>query len=635
MKKFLLFSVAVALSASVFAQSGYKALKHPDANKSVKTTLINHNEAAVAEMSFTPDNNIVQVTQNRSSNGVTDAVIMTTQYDLQSNACLSNRMIAWPDGNVAAVATWGVATAPSFPDRGAGYNFYNGSSWGTQPTARVESVRSGWPSITQLGANGELLVSHGGSPTGVRVYTRETKGTGSWTEKGEIPNYPSGITMTWPRVVTTGEDNNFIHVMAAYQDASNTAINKVYYNRSEDGGNTWQQWAYPPEVDVEYYNYNIGADDYALAANGNNIAILFNSAWYDMFIIKSTDNGETWEKKMIWEHPYPSFDFNTTLTTDTLWTTDNSANIAIDDNGMVHVVWATMRVMHSDVGTSYNYFPYTDGIGYWNESMGEIPTNPTNPHKTLDPDYLESLGMGMVVGWVPDINGNGQIDIESTSSLLAYRTLGLSTMPSIAIDNNGTIGIFYSTIDETRFDPEGVYHMRNMFASYKDGVYGSWYLAYENITSGIFHLFEEIYSTTCASKGYNGTFWAMYSADQGVGLAVDEDHDYWENKIYAAKITPVIVGINELTNPVTDISAVYPNPVSGEMKIDVNLSKNVKNAEVAVSTITGQRVYQAGINNLGIGVNTVVVPTQKFNAGIYFCTITIDGNKETRKFVVK
>ncbi len=634
MRKFVLFSLALAVSAGAFAQNGYKKLKHPDANKAVKTSLINYKEAKVAEMSFTPETNIVQAVTNKGANGVSDAVIMVTQYDLQTNASIGNRMVAWPDGSLAAVATWGVASAPSFPDRGAGYNYYNGSSWGAQPTARVEPFRSGWPSIAPLGSNGEFLVSHGGTPFGIYAYSRETKGSGAWTERGIIPDQPAGLELTWPRVGTTGSDrgNETVHVIAADQDASNTALNYVKYNRSEDGGQTWQGWADPPEVDVNFYNLNISADDYVIATNGNNVAILFSSSWYDLFFIKSTDNGATWTKTVVWEHPYPSFDFNTTITTDTLWAPDNSSNIAIDNNGMVHIVWGTSRVTHEEVGTTFSYFPFTDAIGYWNESMGQIPTNPTNPHKTLDPEYLETLGMGNVVGWVPDINNNGEIDIESTG-VLAYRTLGLSTQPSIAIDNNGSISIFYSTMDETRMIEELNY--RSMYVTYKDGIYGSWYPVYENISGGIFHLFEEVYSTTCAPIAYDGTFFAMYSADNLVGLALDDDHAYQDNKIYVAKVTPVVIGVNENVNPVTEISSVYPNPVNNEMNIDVNLSKSSKNAEVSVHTITGQRVHNQTINNMVTGMNRISVNVSDLNTGVYFCTITIDGYKETRKFVVR
>lgn len=629
MRKFLLFSLVLSLAVGTQAQSGYKKINNPDVNKSVKTSLRNLNDARVAEMPFTPSTAIVSAVTNRSAAGVSDAVVMTTQYDLQSNGSISNRMIAHPDGTISATATWGMADAPNFPDRGTGYNYYNGSSWNAQPTARVEPFRSGWPSLAPFGANGEFLVSHGGTPMAINAYSREAKGTGEWTAKGAITGAP--FDLTWPRTVSSGEDHDVVHVVAGYQDAANTAHNEIFYNRSEDGGQNWQGWATPQDVDIQYYNYNISADDYTMASNGNNVAILFASSWFDLFFIKSTDNGATWDKTVIWEHPYPSFDFNVTLTTDTLWTCDNSANIAIDNNGMVHVVWATSRVMHEAVGTSYNYFPFTDGIGYWNESMGPIPTNPDNAHKTLDPDYLETLGKGMVAGYVPDINGNGTIDIEA-SGVLAYRTLGLSTQPAISIDNNGSIAIFYSTMDETRMIEDLNY--RSMYATYKDGIFGTWYYATENVSGGIFHLFEEVYSVTSAPTAYNGTFYAMYSADNLVGLALDDDHAYQDNKIYVAKVTPVIIGVNEQINPVSELSSVYPNPVSNKMNVDLNLSKSPKTAKAEVHTITGQRVYTETLNSLSTGMNKVSIDATHFNTGVYFFTLTIDGYKETKKFVV-
>jgi hypothetical protein len=632
MKKLLLFSLFLSLAVGTQAQSGYKKFNHPDVNKSVKTSLKNLNEAAVAEMDFTPSTTIVSAVTNKGVNGVSDAVVMNTLYDLQSNSSISNRLIAFPDGTVAATATRGVDSPPDVPDRGTGYNFYDGSSWGNQPTARVEPFRSGWPSIAPLGANGEILVSHGGTPMGINAYTRETKGTGDWTELGQIAGMPEPREGTWPRIVTTGEDNEIVHVIAADQDATNTALNYFFYNRSEDGGQNWLGWETPSEVDLDFYNNNIAADDYTMAANGNTVAILFASAWYDLFFIKSSDNGETWDKTVIWEHPYPSFDWNTSITTDTLWTCDNSANIAIDDNGMVHVVWATARVVHEAAGTEFNYFPYTDGIGYWNESMDQIPTNPTNPHKTLDPEYLESLGTGMVVGWVPDINGDGEADVTLNFDL-SYRTLGMSTLPAISIDNNGSMAIFYSTLNEERLDED--INFRSMFATYKDGFYGSWYYVNEDITAGIFHLFEEIYSVTSAPIGYNGTFHAMYSADNTIGLAMNEDPPlpFTDNKIYVAKVTPVIIGVNEQINPVSELSSVYPNPVNNRLNVDVNLSKAAKNAKVEIHNIAGQLVYNE-TNSLYTGFNKVSIDASSLNKGVYFFTLTIDGYKETKKFVV-
>jgi hypothetical protein len=634
MKKLLLFSLLLSFGVGIQAQSGYKKINHPDVNKGVKASFRIHNEAPVAEMDFTPSTAIVSTEINRGANGVTEAVIMNTFYDLQTNASLSNRMIAFPDGSVAATAIRGVEAMPDAPDRGTGYNYYDGSDWGDQPTARVEPFRSGWPSIAPLGDNGEILVSHGGIPFGIHAYSRETKGTGDWTELGLIADFPAPWEGTWPRIVTTGENNEIVHVVAADQDAADLFISQVFYNRSEDAGQNWQGWENVPEVDFDFYNYNISADDYTMAANGNTVAILFASAWYDLFFVKSTDNGETWEKTVIWEHPYPTFDLETDITTDTLYTVDNSANIAIDDDGMVHVVWGTGRVLiEVPDGGAYTYFPYVGGIGYWNESMGEIPTNPENPHKTMDPEYLESLGTGMIVGWTPDLNNNEVLDVTLNFDV-NYRTLGLSTQPAISIDNNGTIAIFYSAPNEERLD-ESDYNYRSLYATYKDGIYGSWYYVEEDITAGFIHLFDEVYNVTSAPIAYDGTFHAMYQADNIIGLEMDAETpaNFTDNKIYVSKITPVIIGVNEQINPVSELSSVYPNPVKNKMNVDVNLSKAVKNAKVEVHNITGQLIYTES-NSLFTGLNKVSVDVSSFDKGVYFFTLNIDGYKETKKFVV-
>jgi hypothetical protein len=629
MRQILFFFIAFAFTATTFAQHGYVKIKHPKANESVTAVKVDHDDPLVESLDFAPGTSIVNAVSRKNANGLVEAVVMITQNDLQTNSSLGNRMYVWPDGSVAATATWGVANAPSFPDRGTGYNYSNGAAWNPMPTARVEPFRSGWPSITTLGTAGEALVSHGGAPAGIYLYTRAAKGTGTWTANGIIPN-PAGGYITWPRIVSSGENNSVLHTVGNYRITGNTAYREPHYNRSFDGGQNWEGWAVAPEVDLGFYGTLIGADDYVMAANGDNVAILYASAWYDLFFIKSTDNGDSWEKTVIWEHPYPMFDWETTLTTDTLWAPDNSASIAIDHDGMVHVVWGTTRVRHETAGTTYNFFPVTDGIGYWNESMGQIPTNPENPHKTLQPEYLDGLNMGMVVGWMPDINGDGQVTYAG--DYLAYRSLGVSTQPSIVIDENGSIMIAYSTWDETRVS-EGK-NLRSVFASYKDGFFGTWYLANENLTTGIFHEEGEAYSLSAAQRGYNGAFYVMYSEDGTIGLAGDDDHGYVDNLIYVTKVSPVIISINETINPVNSISAAYPNPAADKINFTVNLSQASKNVEVSVHNIAGQLV-SSETRSLGTGVNTVSIDAANLRSGLYFCTISVNGYKETKKVIVQ
>ena len=90
-------------------------------------------------------------------------VIGITQYDLQSNAAIDDRMAGNGDA-VSAAWTMSLDVSP-FEDRGTGYNFYDGDVWGEQPYERIENVRIGWPSINHLGDGREVVISHAGIDT--------------------------------------------------------------------------------------------------------------------------------------------------------------------------------------------------------------------------------------------------------------------------------------------------------------------------------------------------------------------------------------------------------------------------------------------------------------------------------------
>ncbi|MFP4471209.1 MAG: hypothetical protein ACLFPE_11020, partial [Bacteroidales bacterium] len=310
-----------------------------------------------------------------------ETTIIETIYDLQSNACLSNRFWRWDDGTMAAVCTRGVEqpSLTGFPDRGTGYNYFNGAEWGPMPTARIESERSGWPNIAPWGENGEIVVSH--TSTNLKINRRTTKGQGAWEE---LPPYegPGGTCdPVWPRIAASGENNQYTHLFYNSYNPYEGQTNALLYSRSSDGGHTWEiQDMVIDEIGPDYY-FGITADEYVLASRGDKLVLFCASSWYDLFILESEDNGDTWEKTIIWEHPYPFFDIMTDFFDDTLCLPDNSGQVAIDANGMVHVAFAVNRVLR-DESHEPGYltsFPYWDGIAYWNENMETpIPEHPDN-----------------------------------------------------------------------------------------------------------------------------------------------------------------------------------------------------------------------------------------------------------------
>ena len=577
-----------------------------------------------------------------------EAEIIETIYDLQTNSTVANRFVVWDDGTMAAVCTRGVESPGgfAFPDRGTGYNYFDGSSWGPKPSTRIESKKAGWPSITKWGANGEFVVSHQGGGNPLLLLKRETKGTGAWIESTyNGPNGTAAPQYLWPRMISSGQNNEYIHLFALTAPTGNGGTpymgqdGALLYNRSTDGGESWDiQHQLIDGVGSDYY-LNIRADDYTMAFKGNTVALLQSSAWKDLFLLKSTDNGESWEKIIIWEHPYPFFDVQSTLTSDTLYSVDQSASLAIDDNGMVHVVWGISRVARLEYAPpdpgSYSYWPYTDGIGYWNESMGQIP-EADNPHRTMMPEYLEE--MGMLVGWTQDVNNSGFIfDFEGTNDtpFNAYRSLGISTMPTIAIEGS-MIMVAYSSVTETYVTADGTMNYKHIWTRFSYDLGETWGDFYDLQGDNIFHLYDEcIYPILADKTNGSGAFQLIYQADNLPGLYLDEDHDAVVNRVIHNNMN-FTVGIEKPANMVSPfkVTEAYPNPATSSTIVGVELDK-AANIGFEIFNMTGQKVFELPVKSMNAGFNTISFDVSALTSGIYFYTVSNGAEKVSHKLIVK
>ena len=346
MKKVLFATLALAVTMTGFAQRAsynFKAGNDLTASRQrvVERTL---GESQATGIQFNKPEQMIRA--NREGENYEEFTAMTTNYDLQGNSALGNRIVMWPDGCASFTATWDFSGNTNYPDRGTGYNFYSPENgMGEEPGARQEPMKSGWPSIAKCG-EGELLASHA---TGTNVYYRPTKGEGEWTL---VKNFPD---VTWPRIVTSGPNDQYVNIVFSSQENIGTQaephyLNHLFWARSTDGGQTWTEAEEIPQdlldnTEGGMYNNILGADDYVMAANGNNVAILFGSYTTDLFYLISHDNGETWEKQTVFEFPIEgehghNWDNYPEGFADTLFTSDNSHTIAIDNHGTVHVAFA-------------------------------------------------------------------------------------------------------------------------------------------------------------------------------------------------------------------------------------------------------------------------------------------------------
>ena len=672
MKKILFLTLALAVSMTGFAQTKNQPVKAVKA-KVGKASLYKKaykgiNEAPI--MNFAPAQT-APVNPSRDEYPA-DYQTMMTNYDLQSNGFVANRMHRFEDGTVGVVATW--SQKANLSDRGTGYNYYNGSEFlydieDNPIPGRIETEKTGWPCYTQYGPNGEIAISHaafGTSNCHLTYYTRETKGEGEWTGHS-LPNPDDlGTTvnlLSWPKIATSGANHDIIHVLGADQDDENLLDSYLYYSRSTDGEN-WTTSFIPTLEDWEHTLY--GSDYYALAANGNTVAILLvGNAHAHGYVIKSDDNGETWKQIKYWNNPYAGLDWETDE--NSLFDSDNpmygpeTGAICIDNNGMVHCAFSAMRFYHADLGTEY-YYSYgksIDGIFYWNETMGTLqgpewtcPDDdyviPSNDHNVFrlwwpggeDSDYIyRNIVTNNAVGFLPDYSNTEQDNIYYEDDYMQFWT-GASVLPSICVDESGAIAIGYSCPDIDRTSNDGHY-LRSIYVTYLEAPYrmGDHYgeiteevgdvyyiMARLQDADDFLHSYDEAVALCSPQNTTNLEFWFSYQADDTPGFYIGNNAQQasaTENYIWATMLKPDLEGF-EINEQVTAMNAqmeIYPNPAVNQLNVRLE-----NEAEISVYNIMGQNV----LNMQGVkGVNTI--NTSDFTSGVYF----ISAGTVTQKFIVK
>ena len=666
MKKVLLLTLSLALGFSAFAQQRVAKNDIRSSQSRVEKVTVGNEQINPAMSNFAPQT-AKSVVVNRYDE-IEDGETMMTTYDLQSNHFCSNRMYALPNGSAAVVCTFSHEPNQTASDRGTGYNFYNGSEWQDMPEERVESMRTGWPTIAPWGERGEILISH----TPCRCWTREIAGEGEWEYRGELPAYPEGYPYTsesigWPRITTSGDNHNIIHVVAdiQHQVSSSEIYHHQAYLRSEDAENWTISYGPIAELGLGYESDGgFSAEDYALAAYGHTVAILYsgsmtNSVW----MFKSTDDGLTWNARRVWEDPYEGIPMDDAMYTDTLFRPMNGA-IAIDKNGVAHVALNTFEMIHTEENEPGYYTRFSgravDGIIYWNDTQ-EGPIQDTehpeyigtsleehfahpNPHHAArlwwpivdEPGYVHMVPDSTKwIGYMPMFEGyqweNDKFRDEDDYVRLFY---GVSGHPALSCDPYGNLACAFSSPCIRRLDDNGQYYYRSIYVSYRNVDNGYWDQLIDDLTDeeiNFMFLYSENLFTLSATNTYTpGEFWFGFQSDDQLGV-------YWgngasqnnasENTIHAIKLSQPL-GIEDNHEAQDVVYGLYPNPATDY--VVVKSSQDVE-ANISIVNLVGQTVKQFS-KSLKMGENTIGIDLK---SGIYFCTISANGYNKTIKFVVK
>ncbi len=443
---------AVALSAQIIPGQNHNELLKA---KNDKITM--SGDEALSHLMINPNPHTSAVPNLKST--ITSEIIGSTTYDLQSNAAVQNRILVHDDGTISAGWTISQQYNTSYTDRGTGYNFFDGTNWGSAPTVRLENSRGGWPSIIKTGLGGdakEHAITHNTDNSHINNTSNSYVGSSSWTENVVTNDY-----LIWNRSAVGGLDGNTIHMIAVSASATfgGTAFNgldgALLYFRSQDGGNSWDTTHVQlPGMDSSMY-VGMNGDVYAIAAQEETVVVAYFDDWGDSYIVKSTDNGDTWNKTTFLDFPVDKYTMDDGLDLDNdgmmdqVYSTDNYGALILDPNGDAHVFYGVMMYMDDDLtDASSSWFPSINGIAYWNESMG-ADTTPPVPHAGDSSLWYSDMMNDHWIMAAPDLNGDNVVDgIDSTGGYALYYA-SRASMPNAGLDANGDLWLSFSAYTET------------------------------------------------------------------------------------------------------------------------------------------------------------------------------------------
>lgn len=637
MKKILLLGIAFGFGSTAFAQgsvtktaglvphkinpllSGKTALYKKDQQKGADAVTF---ESIVNNLQASPTKAPVQ---NRA---FTSTVIGSTQYQLQTNASICNRIVKSPDGTISATWTMAQLVDP-WTDRGTGYNYYDGTSWGAAPLTTIEGgTRTGFTNIGITSTGEEVVVSHEASD--IHVSSRDVKGTGAW--RNAALGYPD----VWARMAVGGANGKTVHVISQTK-GSGTGGNPVFhgqdgaisYSRSLDGGLNWDKLrTIIPQIDSSHY-LAFGGDDYSIDAKGDTIAIAIGGMDVDVILLKSIDNGNNWIRTVVNAFPIALYNSATTNTdvnndgiVDTITSNDGSVAVLLDNQGQAHVWYGRMKVVCDAPGTGtgqgLSYFPFTDGLMYWNEGMG-----------TAAPVMIAAM---------QDINANDSLDVSAQGTFYS----SLTSQPSAGIDASGKIYLSYASLFEGIADGGSVGSGKSFRHTYVMGSTdggSTWTspidLTDPDIASGSYDYLEGVYGAM--AKDVDGFAHLIVQQDNSVGNGLSgttPDVQAGPADIIYYKIPVLdIVGIQQYNKNDANISF-YPNPASEKASISFTISKK-ENVSVNIYDITGQLITEISGKEYSAGTHSLSVNLSNYSSGIYFYAVQIGDQRTTGKMIVK
>jgi hypothetical protein len=421
--------------------------------------------------------------------------------------------------------------------------------------------------------------------------------------------------MLWPRAVAGGADGNTIHMICVTDPSGaaypNGMTNALLYNRSTDGGATWDLTEVVLPGEDSSIVKSISADTYAIYSRGDKVAIAAFGELQDTYLWISNDNGSTWAQQIIWDFPINNYviDMGTDIELDgiqdTILSSDGAGAVYIDASNMVHAAWGSM--FYTDdlgvVDSVYSYFPLAGDVLYWNESM-------TDPATQV-----------MLIGSAVD---NDTAAPAATTEIGQYGNSGVNSHPQFAEATDGTLFCSFQGVNDAFYN--GQEYLSHIWAVKSSDGGVSWSATASDITPDAGQEgFEYVYASM-APFAYGDKIHLIVQRDLEPGIHVQPetaaDPVTDNDQIYVC-ISLDLDAVEEVSATTNNIH-LFPNPSNG--LVNVQLPTN-ESARISIFNVQGQMVFST--NSTQTGKSTLDVSA--LAAGVYQVQcVTSKGNFTSR-----
>lgn len=639
--------LTILLALSVTAAMAQKKLVVPQQfNKNVApaTTVVRPKVTGLE----TAQGAVVSVPQAEGFFG--EQLLGTTTYDLQSNSSMANRVHNWGGGVVSGTFGLSISGQESngFPDRGTGYSKSdNTGAFANPATARIEAARTGFPSYCVTANGTEWVFSHAGG--NAIHWAKKASGATTWTE-GNLPTtVPSGG--LWTRCAAGGPDGNTVHVIYLTTPTGNggqavDGFNGILrYWRSTNDGATWDiQDAAFSGITTDNWS-GIGGDAYAIDAEGSTVALAVFSLTNDIIMLKSEDNGTTWNApRIVHDFPLTKWNFDAGYTIDQtapyvntdIWpapdgvtdslailTNDETGNVFVDPLGIVHVGFPTLFIRDPDTtdDNSFTWYPtYNLGIAYWNDELDD--------------------NAGLIVAYSPDLNGDNAWGFTNSEVVTDGYGDAFSNTVSFGLDNDFRLYMTYTSNHELAFDENNQHHKQPFIVRSEPLDYESWsvpkpVLDFSLVIDTILVPLSEYYFPVMA-KNVDDHAHIIFQKDftYGISLRTDGNQAPEENFIeYLAYPVSLITSANDVQVNAIDMK-LLPNPATaGNTQVWFEL-KQAGETRVDVLDVTGAVVRSLPQGTMNAGQQVVRINTADLAKGMYFVRVQSGNYMGMEKLVV-